>query len=84
MRNSLLVIGLILLVGCATTKPDYSDIPLSSGSIPYRLPPGLYMDDKGIPHNEENYRWSLSEEDLYENTQNLDNPKIKIGKGKLR
>lgn len=51
--------------GCATSKPDYTNIPLTSGSMPYRLNPGIYTDDRGTKHYEKDYRWSISEEDLF-------------------
>jgi hypothetical protein len=62
-------IGLIMMLnisGCTTQpKPDYTNIPLTSGDSPYRLPAGVYTDTRGVIHNEQNYRWSISESDLF-------------------
>ena len=55
-----------LIQGCTTTpKPDYTNIPLTQGDAPYRLPKGIYTDTRGIVHNEKDFRWSISESDLF-------------------
>lgn len=51
--------------GCVSHKPDYHNIPLTQGDPPYRLPKGTYIDTRGVIHNEKDYRWSISEEDLF-------------------
>lgn len=57
--------------GCINnSKPDYSNIPLTSGDAPYRIQKGPITDSRGIIHNEKDYRWSVSEEWLYESIQN--------------
>ena len=69
-------IGLILFLtvfcGCAYFKHTYKDVPLTSGSVAYQLPAGLYTDTKGNMYNEQYPRWSLSEEDLFNNTREID------------
>ena len=67
-----MLISVIIMQGCITQKkPDYSNIPLTSGDAPYRLPKNAdYIDTRGIKHHEINYRWSVSEQWLYESIQN--------------
>lgn len=67
----LVILSLVFLSGCFST---YKDIPLTEGSIPYRLKPGVYVDTDGKAHNEQNYRWSLSEADLFRDTKKLEEP----------
>lgn len=62
------------MVGCTT----YRDIPLTEGSVPYALKPGVYEDVHGNLHNEKNVRWSVSEADLFRDTQNLVEEKSKF------
>jgi hypothetical protein len=58
----------IFMIGCSTATKD---IPLTSGTIPYKIPAGKYLDVKGVQHNEDVARWSISEEDLYNNTRQI-------------
>lgn len=55
----------ITIIGCVTSKPDYSNIPLTNSGMPYQLPFGDYKDTRGIVHHETTHRWSVSEEWLY-------------------
>jgi hypothetical protein len=57
------------IAGCQT-KPDYSNIPLTSGDAPYRIQKGVITDSRGVVHNEKDYRWSVSEEFMYEAIKN--------------
>jgi hypothetical protein len=66
-----IIILVCLLTGCVATQPNYNKIPLTQGDMPYRLPPGKYIDDRGYLHIEKDYRWSLSEEDLFNDTRNI-------------
>lgn len=64
MVSPILVVGTV--AGCKTQHvPDYSNIPLTQGDAPYRLPKGIYIDTRGVVHNEKEYRWSISESDLF-------------------
>ena len=68
MRRMIITLLVIGVVGCSS----YRDIPLTQGTIPYQLPAGDYKDTKGNVHREQYVRWSLSEEDLYNNTRQLE------------
>lgn len=59
----LLVTGLFL-GGCEMMRPRKT-IPLATGTAPYQLPAGDYLDTKGQQHHEDTNRWSLCEQDLY-------------------
>jgi len=72
MKKCLLVLLLgLCFTGCSILKSSYSDIPLTSGNIPYALPAGTYMDIHGVKHIEQNTRWSISEADLFNDAQNI-------------
>jgi len=67
-----LILFLTLFCGCITHKDPYKDVPLTAGSVAYQLPAGGYTDTAGVLHNEQYPRWSLSEEDLFNNTREID------------
>ena len=62
----------ICITGCITEhKPDYTQIPLTSGSAPYQLPKGPITDTRGVVHNEKDFRWSISEAELFQNSSEI-------------
>lgn len=65
--NILVFVIVLFLLGCTSIK----DVPLTSGTVAYQIPAGLYVDTKGNTHNESHTRWSLSEEDLYNSTRQI-------------
>lgn len=70
-KNFILIPFIVLVLGvtgCATKN----DIVLTEGTLPYQLPVGEYYDTKGNLHVEKNNRWSISEEDLFHDTQNIE------------
>ena len=68
----LLLLCAICIQGCLTEhKPDYSQIPLTSGSAPYQLPKGPITDSRGVVHNEKDFRWSISEAELFQNSSEI-------------
>jgi hypothetical protein len=67
--NLCLLVVLCFIVGCSSMK--YKDVPLTQGTIPYQIPSGVYVDTNGVKHNEANVRWSVSEEDLFNNTREI-------------
>lgn len=71
-KNLIILIPLMFILGCVTPSPI-----LTEGSKPYALPPGDYKDNHGIIHKENRIRWSLSEADLFRDTQSI-NEKKKI------
>jgi len=60
---------MFLVMGCSSMK--YRNIPLTQGTMPYQIPSGEYVDTKGSTHLETNTRWSISEEDLFNNTRQI-------------
>jgi len=71
MKKLVVIVILFLLCGCATRN----DIVLTKGTEPYQLPSGEYIDTKGKTHIEEDKRWSLSEADLFQDTQEIEKKK---------
>jgi hypothetical protein len=65
----ILMIIPLFMVGCSTT----SDIVLTEGTTPYKLAAGEYTDVHGRTYYETD-RWSISEADLYRDTQELSKP----------
>ena len=58
--------------GCGIFRPAYKNIPLTGGMLPYELKtPAVYEDSKGVLHQEDSPRWSLSQEDLFRDTQQI-------------
>jgi len=62
----LMFIPALLLSGCAST----SSIVLTEGGKPYKLQAGVYTDVQGNSYSETD-RWSISEADLFRDTQDL-------------
>lgn len=60
---------MFLIMGCSSMK--YRNVPLTQGTMPYQIPSGEYVDTKGNVHVETNTRWSVSEEDLFNNTRQI-------------
>lgn len=71
----LFVVGTVFVAGCSMIGKPHQQVVLTEGSKPYQLPAGDYQDSKGLVHREEIPRWSLSEADLFRDTQKLDVPK---------
>ena len=60
----LLIVTGLFLSGCSMMSPRKT-IPLATGTAPYQLPVGDYVDTKGTQHHEDTNRWSLCEQDFF-------------------
>jgi hypothetical protein len=69
-------LGSCLMVGTVSgCLHGTDDIVLTEGSIAYILPPGKYVDNKGVTHVEDKPRVSASEADYFRNSQKIDQDK---------
>jgi len=69
---AVMLISALCMQGCITDrKPDYTQIPLTSGDAPYQLPKGPITDSRGKVHNEKDFRWSISEAELFKNSAEI-------------
>lgn len=70
-----LIVSLSILSGCQSDRHKWDDVPLVQDGIPYKIPPGIYMDVDGQRHEEIIEKWVISDNDLYDFIQYL-----KLGK----
>lgn len=56
----------LFMCSCSLLPVKISDVPLTEGEIPFKLPPGDYTDVLGELHSVSDERWSISEEDLFQ------------------
>jgi hypothetical protein len=56
----------LFIQSCSLLPVSTSDVPLTEGEIPFKLPPGDYPDVEGEVHKVGDERWSISEEDLFQ------------------
>lgn len=64
----ILLLTCTIILGCVSYKKA---IPLATGTLPYQIPAGEYIDTQGLKHVEIDKRWSLSEQDLFNNSTKL-------------
>lgn len=61
----LLTASLLACSGC-WTKDKWEDVPLTESDVPYRIPPGSYVDVDGKVHEEKTEKWVLSDDELFD------------------
>ena len=60
-----ILLACLFISSCSLIPVGTSDVPLTEGEIPFKLPPGDYVDVEGEMHKVGDERWSISEEDLF-------------------
>lgn len=61
-----LLLACLFIQSCNLLPARTSDVPLTEGEIPFKLPSGAYIDVEGEVHKVSDERWSISEEDLFQ------------------
>ena len=61
-----MLLACLFICSCSLLPVRTSDVPLTEGEIPFKLPPGDYTDVEGEVHKVGDERWSISEEDLFQ------------------
>ena len=70
----LVLLACLFMCGCSLLPVSISDVPLTEGEIPFKLPAGDYTDVEGDVHNVSDERWSISEEDLFQGVLEGEDP----------